>query len=82
LQELGAATVLPGHGPELSSAGAAASFYLAHREERLEQVRAALLAGDTTPQQVVERVYADVDRVLWPAALLSVRAQLDYLRGQ
>jgi hypothetical protein len=28
---------------------------------------------------VVERVYADVDRVVWPAAELSVRAQLDYL---
>jgi hypothetical protein len=25
-------------------------------------------------------VYADVDRSLWPAAELSVRAQLDYLR--
>jgi hypothetical protein len=28
---------------------------------------------------VVERVYVDVDRALWPAAELSVRAQLDYL---
>jgi hypothetical protein len=28
---------------------------------------------------VVETVYADVDRVLWPAAEMSVRAQLDYL---
>jgi glyoxylase-like metal-dependent hydrolase (beta-lactamase superfamily II) len=81
LRELGEATVLPGHGPELASAGAAAEFYLAHREERLEQVRAALLAGDTTPRQVVERVYVDVDQVLWPAAEMSVRAQLDYLRG-
>ena len=27
-------------------------------------------------------VYADVDAVLWPAAELSVRAQLDYLREQ
>jgi glyoxylase-like metal-dependent hydrolase (beta-lactamase superfamily II) len=81
LRELGGATVLPGHGPELPSAGAAAEYYLAHREQRLEQVRAALAAGDTTPMQVVERVYADVDRVLWPAAELSVRAQLDYLRG-
>jgi hypothetical protein len=27
----------------------------------------------------VELVYADVDPVLWPAAELSVRAQLDYL---
>jgi len=27
----------------------------------------------------VEIVYADVDPILWPAAELSVRAQLDYL---
>jgi hypothetical protein len=28
---------------------------------------------------VVQRVYADVDRSLWPAAEWSVRAQLAYL---
>jgi glyoxylase-like metal-dependent hydrolase (beta-lactamase superfamily II) len=74
--------VLPGHGPELPDAPAVARAYLAHREERLEQVRAALtqLGPDTTPRQVVEVVYADVDRALWPAAELSVRAQLDHLR--
>jgi glyoxylase-like metal-dependent hydrolase (beta-lactamase superfamily II) len=32
-----------------------------------------------TPGRVVERVYADVDPVLWGAAELSVRAQLAYL---
>ena len=32
-----------------------------------------------SPQDVVRRVYADVDEQLWPAAELSVRAQLDYL---
>jgi glyoxylase-like metal-dependent hydrolase (beta-lactamase superfamily II) len=79
LQDLGDRTVLPGHGPELLSAGDAAAMYLAHREMRLEQVRAALEQGASTPQQVVEIVYADVDKVLWPAAELSVRAQLDYL---
>jgi glyoxylase-like metal-dependent hydrolase (beta-lactamase superfamily II) len=75
--------VLPGHGPELPDAATAARHYLAHREERLEQVRAALreLGRQATPLQVVERVYADVDRVLWPAAEASVRAQLEYLRG-
>jgi hypothetical protein len=31
---------------------------------------------------VVERVYAEVDRALWPAAELSVRAQLEYLRRE
>ena len=40
----------------------------------------ALAAGDTEPRQVVERVYADVPREVWPYAELSVRAQLDYLR--
>jgi glyoxylase-like metal-dependent hydrolase (beta-lactamase superfamily II) len=80
LRELGEATVLPGHGPELPAAGLAAEQYLAHREARLEQVRAALAAGARTAEQVVERVYADVDRALWPAATLSVRAQLAYLQ--
>ena len=82
LRELGPLTVLPGHGPELPSAGAAAEHYLAHREQRLEQVRAAVAAGATTPEQVVEAVYADVDRALWPAATLSVLAQLEHLRGR
>lgn len=79
LRGLGTATVLPGHGPELPAAGPAAEHYLAHRRERLAQVAAALAAGDVTPAEVVARVYADVPRALWPAAELSVRAQLEYL---
>jgi glyoxylase-like metal-dependent hydrolase (beta-lactamase superfamily II) len=77
-------TVLPGHGPELPDAPAVASAYLAHREQRLDQVRSALreLGPGATPRQVVEVVYADVDRALWPAAELSVRAQLDHLLGR
>jgi glyoxylase-like metal-dependent hydrolase (beta-lactamase superfamily II) len=84
LAELAPGTeVLPGHGPELPDAPAVASAYLAHREQRLEQVRAALagLGAEATARQVVETVYADVDRALWPAAELSVRAQLDHLRA-
>jgi glyoxylase-like metal-dependent hydrolase (beta-lactamase superfamily II) len=76
-------TVLPGHGPELPDAPTVANAYLAHREQRLGQVRAAVekLGPDATARQVVEAVYVDVDKVLWPAAELSVRAQLDYLRA-
>ena len=54
--------------------------YLAHRHERLEQVREAVAAGAATPREVVERVYAEVDPAVWPAAELSVAAQLAYLR--
>ena len=93
LRDLGDTRVLPGHGPELPSAGRVAEQYLRHRQERLEQVRAALGALGATPgpagswkpvgdvvDLVVASVYADVDRSLWPAAAQSVRAQLDYLR--
>jgi glyoxylase-like metal-dependent hydrolase (beta-lactamase superfamily II) len=80
LAEAGAvASILPGHGPTLPDAAAVVARYQAHRAERLEQVRAAVAAGARTPREVVEQVYADVDRMLWPAAELSVRAQLDYL---
>ena len=72
--------ILPGHGPVIDQAGLVLDFYLEHRQERLDQVRAALDAGATTPREVVEHVYTDVDESLWPAAELSVRAQLDYLR--
>jgi glyoxylase-like metal-dependent hydrolase (beta-lactamase superfamily II) len=74
-------TVLPGHGPVLDDAGAVVEEYLRHRATRLQQVREAVAAGATEARDVVERVYADVDRALWPAAELSVRAQLEFLRG-
>jgi glyoxylase-like metal-dependent hydrolase (beta-lactamase superfamily II) len=79
--------VWPGHGPVIDDALAVLDHYRSHRAERLGQVEAAvaqLRAGGvadalTLPRQVVEIVYADVDPVLWGAAELSVRAQLDYL---
>jgi glyoxylase-like metal-dependent hydrolase (beta-lactamase superfamily II) len=72
-------TVLPGHGPALDDAPGVIEGYLTHRQERLRQVRTAVAAGATTPAAVVRAVYADVDRALWPAAELTVRAQLAYL---
>ncbi|MGV9288193.1 MBL fold metallo-hydrolase [Streptomyces sp. NPDC003719] len=75
----GVHTVLPGHGPVLEDAQGAVEFYLAHRAHRLAQVETAVEDGYLTPGEVVAQVYADVDRSLWPAAELSVRAQLEYL---
>ncbi len=82
VEQVDGATVLPGHGPVLPDAAEALRGYLAHRGQRLDQVRAAVAAGDRTADQVVRRVYAQVDRVLWPAARLSVLAQLEHLREQ
>ena len=87
------ASIWPGHGPVIDAALPVLDSYISHRQERLDQVRDALrtlhraardgvpLDHDTLPRRIVEIVYADVDPVLWPAAELSVRAQLDYLRA-
>ena len=46
--------------------------------------RCASASGSATRRrrEVVARVYADVDRSVWPAAEQSVSAQLDYLRSR
>jgi len=83
LRELAEATdlrlLLPGHGPILADPVGILDYYLAHRAERLEQVRSALAAGARTPAEIVAMIYTDVDTAVWPAAEWSVRAQLDYL---
>lgn len=81
--------VWPGHGPVIEDALTVLDYYIAHRRERLAQVREALVmvegnasgGGESLARRIVEIVYADVDPILWPAAELSVRAQLAYLRG-
>lgn len=70
---------LPGHGPPLADCGAAAAYYLEHRQARLAQVRAALAAGASSPAEVVDQVYPDLDQELRTAAEWSIRAQLAYL---
>ncbi|MFC7487202.1 MBL fold metallo-hydrolase [Knoellia sp. CPCC 206453] len=76
-------SILPGHGPVVPDAAAMVAFYRTHRQERLEQVRQALTSGAAQEPDPVEgvlkRVYADVPRDVWPAARMSIRAQLDYL---
>ncbi|MGW4331074.1 MBL fold metallo-hydrolase [Nocardia sp. NPDC004573] len=74
--------LLPAHGPDHPDLEPVARYYIEHRHERLDQVREALraLGSDAGAMSVVRRVYADVDKRLWPAARSSVQAQLDYLR--
>lgn len=71
--------ILPGHGPVLSDPVGVISAYLDHRHARLAEVRAVYESGVTEPDAIVAVVYADVPREVWPAAELTVRAQLAYL---
>ena len=78
--------ILPGHGPVVPDAAAMVAYYRHHRAERLEQVRQALADGAATEDDPVEgvlrRVYADVPESVWPAARMSIRAQVDYLSAR
>jgi len=73
--------LLPGHGPALDDPAQILTDYVEHRQARLQQVRDALAEGARTPDEVVDVVYAELDPALREAALLSTRAQLDYLAG-
>lgn len=86
LRAAGAVPVLPGHGPVRSDLAATAAEYLAHRRQRLDQVRAVLdrIGPDATVAQVTDAVYDfldPADTTLRGAAERSVAAQLDHLRG-
>ena len=71
--------ILPGHGPTVPDPAGVVRYYLEHRQERLEQVQQAVLAGAANAEAVLEMVYTDIPPELRPAARQSVRAQLDYL---
>ena len=77
--ESGVLRILPGHGPLLLNPGQVLDGYLEHRRLRLDEVRRVVSRGITDPLAIVAEVYAATPRALWPAAEMSVQAQLAYL---
>ena len=71
-----------GHGPEVRDVRAKLDEYIAHREARERQILAALAEGPATLPELVARVYAEVDRRLWPAAGRQVLAYLIALEAE
>lgn len=78
-EDAGAQRLLPGHGPTLLDPVGVLDAYLQHRQQRLDEVRDVLATGVSDPTAIVEIVYADVPRAVWPAAEMTVKAQLAYL---
>ncbi len=66
----------PGHGEEIDRPGEVVDWYLAHRMQRHAEVLGAVLSGASTVDEVLEAVYSDVDRSLFPLAARSVTAHL------
>lgn len=68
--------IAPGHGPVIRDPEGKIEEYVRHREKREEQLVHALERGPGTVEELVARVYADVDPTLHGLAQGSVEAQL------
>ncbi|MGQ0669831.1 MAG: MBL fold metallo-hydrolase [Actinomycetota bacterium] len=82
MQELGARTIYPGHGPIVLNAAAKLEEYVEHRAMREEQVLSGLRNGARTPAELVEEIYADYPVEAYPLAERSVLAHLMKLEAE
>ena len=69
-------TLYPTHGAPIADPKPFLAAYLEHRYDRERQVLACIEGGLDTIPKMVERMYADVDKRLHPAASRSVLAHL------
>jgi glyoxylase-like metal-dependent hydrolase (beta-lactamase superfamily II) len=71
-----AAAIYGGHGERVDDVAGKLDEYLAHRASRERQIVETLANGPCTIPELTARVYAAVDRALWPAAARQVLAYL------
>lgn len=74
--------LLPGHGPIVEDPIALIDEYIAHREQREQQILKAILEGARSVPEIVRRVYPALPESLSAAAAESVRAHLLKLRDE
>lgn len=79
IQALNFTTLWPTHGPPIRQVTPFIDAYIAHRQERIDQILLALSQGPTTIRDLVPRLYADVDARLHPAAARSMLAAILHL---
>lgn len=77
-----ARVIYGGHGPEITDPATKIREYLDHRKARENQLVSAMQAGATTIPEIVERIYQDVDKRMWPAAARQVMAYLIMMEQQ
>jgi glyoxylase-like metal-dependent hydrolase (beta-lactamase superfamily II) len=82
VRDLAPRRLLPGHGPIVDDPIALIDEYIAHREQREQQILAAILAGARTVPDIVRHVYPALPASLSEAASDTVRAHLVKLRDE
>jgi glyoxylase-like metal-dependent hydrolase (beta-lactamase superfamily II) len=70
------AALWPTHGPPVRDVAAFIEKYRAHRLDREAQILGQIRAGRSRIMEMVEAIYVDVDKRLYPAAAHSVLAHL------
>ncbi len=65
-----------GHGPIVERAREKIDEYIAHRDMRQNELLEALREGPQTIPELVQRIYGDTRRILWPAAARQMLAYL------
>lgn len=73
------ARIFPGHGHVIEEPATLLRSYITHRHERESQIIDALLRGDTRPEEIVARVYSDLQEALVSRARETVTAHLQKL---
>jgi endoribonuclease LACTB2 len=80
---LGGARLLPAHGPVLADPETLLSFYVAHRHQRSDQIRAALAVhGRSTAVELFPRIYPDLPAIALPLGAAQITSHLRWLRAQ
>jgi glyoxylase-like metal-dependent hydrolase (beta-lactamase superfamily II) len=76
------ARALPAHGPAIEDPAALIAHYVAHRQQREQQVLEALAGGAATIAAMADRIYAGLNPALVPQARDSVLAHLLKLEAE
>jgi hypothetical protein len=71
-----------GHGAAVASPRAKIEEYIAHRLERERNILQAVRAGASSPQEIVRRVYTDVNPKAHAMAERAVLAHLQKLEAE
>jgi len=75
-------TLWPTHGPPIRKVDEFIAAYAEHRQERVDQILNALAVAPGRINELVPRLYADVDSRLHPAAARSMLAAIIHLTRQ